>query len=298
MEDFLKGRLFKTREGIFGRIKNLITGSRQTDEIKGELEEILISSDISVKTTKEILDKAFAGIKSREKEEFIEAIKREILNIFSRVGDPVLRNGDLKPLTVMVVGVNGVGKTTTIGKMAKTWIRDGKKVLLGACDTFRAAAIEQLEVWGDKVNSKVIKQKVGGDPASVAFDAFKAAKAQGCDFLILDTAGRLHTKHNLMEELKKIKRVLGKDNNAYPQEILLILDATFGQNSLAQVKEFNDSLLLTGLVVTKMDGTAKGGAIITIANEYSIPIKYIGMGEGEEDLIPFDPKDFVDAIFS
>jgi len=297
MGNFLRERLFKTRHSIFGRIKELLTGRDAVGDMKGEIEEILITSDISSKTAGDILKDVFEQQKGVDKDAFIAAVKNRILSMF----EGIECREDFppsKPWILMVVGVNGTGKTTTIGKMAGAWTKNGKKGILAACDTFRAAAIEQLEVWGEKSGCRVVKQKIGSDPASVAFDSLRAAEAQESDFLILDTAGRLHTKHNLMEELKKVKRVLGKNNENFPHEVLLVLDATFGQNAMAQVREFNEILGLTGIIMTKLDGTAKGGTLLSVANEYKLPVKYIGVGEGSEDLLPFDSKEFVDAIFS
>ncbi len=292
----LKERLFKTRQSIFGRIKNVFTGKDLSGEMRGEIEEILITSDVSISTAQNLLNETFEGLKGKDKQTFIDSVKLKMVELLSNSKEKHC-NGQ-KPLTIMMAGVNGTGKTTTIGKLAKQFKRQGKTGILGACDTFRAAAVEQLEIWGERTGCRVIKQKIQADPASVAYDSLKASKAQEVDFLMLDTAGRLHTKFNLMEELKKIKRVLKKEGEVYPQEIWLVLDATFGQNSLAQVKEFNEVLGLTGIVITKMDGTAKGGILLTIANDFSIPIRYIGIGEGEDDLMPFDAKDFVEAIFS
>ena len=298
MGNFLKEKLAKTRESIFGRIKNLLSGKSISREISGEIEEILVSSDISIKTASKIIADCFIDSNMQDRDQFIRAVKMKMLSILHGASKIQTGFGDLKPLAIMVVGVNGVGKTTTIGKIAKHLLIQGKSGIVAACDTFRAAATEQLEILADKAGVRVITQKTGADPASVAFDALRAARSAGSDFLILDTAGRLHTKRNLMEELKKVKRVLGKDNGNYPQEVWLVLDATLGQNSLAQVKEFNEAIGLTGIIMAKMDGTAKGGMLLTIASEYSIPIKYIGVGEGMEDLLPFDASDFVEAIFS
>ena len=298
MGNFLKDKLFKTREGLFDRFKNFISGKKITKEITGEIEEILISSDISSFTSKMILDRAFESSKNLSKEEFIESVKNVMLSILKGSEPKQGWSFDTKPLAIMVVGVNGVGKTTTIWKISKMLLKEGKSGMLAACDTFRGAAVEQLEVLGSRVGLRVIKQKIQADPASVAFDALKAAISAKSDFLILDTAGRLHTKHNLMEELKKIKRVLGKENRIYPQEILLVLDATFGQNALSQVKEYSKAVGVSGIVMAKMDGTAKGGVLLSLAGEHHIPVKFIGVGEGENDLIPFNAEDFVDAIFS
>jgi fused signal recognition particle receptor len=221
---------------------------------------------------------------------------REEVEGFLRPVEASIPMNNTKPFVVLALGVNGVGKTTTIAKIAHIHKSSGKRIVLGACDTFRAAAVEQLEVWAGRIGIEVIKHGEGSDPAAVAFDATKAAKARGADVLILDTAGRLHTKVNLMEEMKKIKRVVGKELHGAPNEVLLIIDATNGQNAIAQARTFNEALTVTGLVITKLDGTAKGGFVLPIAHLLKIPIRYIGVGEGIDDLIPFSAKDFAEAL--
>lgn len=290
---FLRDRLFKTRQNIFGRLKDILKGKAISPKTEDEVLEVLITADVSLKTAREVLQGAKNARSSQQS--FLDAIRGELLKIFEpSVEGPVLQT----PQVIMIVGVNGSGKTTTIGKLAKTFKSRGKEVILGACDTFRAAAVEQLSIWGEKTGCRVISQKQNADPASVGYDALAAAISGDSDYLILDTAGRLHTKFNLMEELKKIKRVLSKHGDQYPQNTWMVLDGTFGQNTLSQVKEFNDSMSMNGLIMTKLDGTAKGGALLSCVNEFGIPVKYIGVGEGEDDLVPFNAHDFVNAIFS
>jgi len=295
----LKEGLFKTRQGLVNKIDQLIGDKKSIDEnLLADLEEILITSDIGVKTTQELLD-AMAGKVQRNELKEADLLKKSlqelIFHILSQQEKPIdLSLG--KPFVIMVIGVNGTGKTTTIGKMAQKFKAQGRNVLLVAADTFRAAAIEQLEIWGQRVGCEVIKQKSGSDPSAVVFDALKAAKARGIDILLVDTAGRLHTKINLMEELKKVKRVMGRELPGAPHEVLLILDATTGQNAIAQAKMFNRELGVTGIALTKLDGTAKGGIIIAISDELKIPLRYIGIGEKLDDLRDFNARDFVEAL--
>ncbi|MBI5967825.1 MAG: signal recognition particle-docking protein FtsY [Deltaproteobacteria bacterium] len=296
----LKEGLFKTRQGLVNKIDQLIAGQKKIDEnLLADLEEILITSDIGVKTTQELLDAMAAQVQRKELEEadlLKKSLQEFIFHILSQQEKPIdLSLG--RPFVIMVIGVNGTGKTTTIGKMAQKFKAQGKNVLLVAADTFRAAAIEQLEIWGQRVGCEVIKQKSGSDPSAVVFDALQAAKARGIDVLLVDTAGRLHTKINLMEELKKVKRVMGRELPGAPHEILLILDATTGQNAIAQAKMFNQELGVTGIALTKLDGTAKGGIIIAISDELKIPLRYIGIGEKVDDLRDFNARDFVEALF-
>jgi len=296
----LKEGLFKTRQGLVSKIDQLIAGKKKVDEdLLAELEEILITSDIGVRTTQELLEVVAAKVQRKELEEpdlLKRSLQESIFHILSQQEKPIdLSLG--RPFVIMVIGVNGTGKTTTIGKMAQKFKAQGKNVLLVAADTFRAAAIEQLEIWGQRVGCEVIKQKSGSDPSAVVFDALKAAKARGIDILLVDTAGRLHTKINLMEELKKVKRVMGRELPGAPHEILLILDATTGQNAIAQAKMFNQELGVTGIALTKLDGTAKGGIIIAISDELKIPLRYIGIGEKMDDLRDFNAQDFVEALF-
>jgi fused signal recognition particle receptor len=299
----LKDGLAKTREGIVGKVARLVTTKATIDDATLErVEEILIGADVGVATSMAIIE----AIRKRVKEErYADAtelnrlLRDEIQMQFS--GEA--RNGEAfelpssKPYVVMVVGINGVGKTTTIGKLATIYVRGGKKVVIGSADTFRAAANEQLEIWAKRAGATVIQQQRGSDPAAVAFDAVKSATASGADVVIIDTAGRLQTKVNLMEELKKIRRVIAKQNEAFPHEVLLVIDASTGQNGLQQAKHFGAAVGVTGLVLTKLDGTAKGGIVLAISKEMNLPIKFIGVGERIDDLQPFDRKAFVEALF-
>ncbi len=296
----LKEGLFKPHEGLVSKIDELVAGKKEIDEgLLAELEEILITSDIGVKTTQELLDNLTAKVQRKELEDadlLRQSLQEQIFQILSRQEKP-LNLEAARPFIIMVIGVNGTGKTTTIGKIAQKFKAQGKSVLLVAADTFRAAAIEQLEIWGQRVNCEVIKQKSGSDPSAVVFDALKAAKSRSSDVMIVDTAGRLHTKINLMEELKKVKRIVDREVPGAPHEILLVLDATTGQNAIAQAKMFNQSLGVTGIVLTKLDGTAKGGILIAISDELKIPLRYIGIGEKVDDLREFNARDFVEALF-
>lgn len=296
----LKEGLFKTHEGLVSKIDELVAGKKEIDEgLLAELEEILITSDIGVKTTRELLDNLTAKVQRKELEDadlLRQSLQEQIFQILSRQEKP-LNLEAARPFIIMVIGVNGTGKTTTIGKIAHKFKAQGKSVLLVAADTFRAAAIEQLEIWGQRANCEVIKQKSGSDPSAVVFDALKAAKSRSSDVMIVDTAGRLHTKINLMEELKKVKRIVDREVPGAPHEILLVLDATTGQNAIAQAKMFNQSLGVTGIVLTKLDGTAKGGILIAISDELKIPLRYIGIGEKVDDLREFNARDFVEALF-
>jgi fused signal recognition particle receptor len=296
----LKEGLSKTHQGMVSRIDVLISGQKKIDDrLLEELEEILITSDIGVKTTQELLEKVTERVKRKELEDagqLKKALQEEIFLILREQEKP-LDPSLAKPFVIMVIGVNGTGKTTTISKMAQKFKGQGKSVLLVAGDTFRAAAIEQLEIWGRRVGCEVIKHQSGSDPSAVVFDALKAGKARGSDILIMDTAGRLHTKVNLMEELKKVKRVMARELPDSPHEILLVLDATTGQNAISQAKMFDKELGVSGIVLTKLDGTAKGGILIGISEELKIPIRYIGIGEKAEDLREFSARDFVDALF-
>ncbi len=301
----LKEGLAKTRETLVAKVNRLIFAKGKIDdEFLIQLEEILITSDVGVDTSRRIID----GIKRRTKEnkyesqeELNELVRSEITNALTKhtfgAEDPFSFPPHTKPYVIMVVGVNGVGKTTTIGKLAHNYRTAGKNVLIGAADTFRAAANEQLEVWGKRAGVEIIQQGQGSDPASVAFDTVKAAQSRSADVVIIDTAGRLHTKTNLMEELKKIKRVITKVSAEAPHEVLLVLDATTGQNAIQQAKLFNEAVGLTGLVITKLDGTAKGGVIFAVSNALKVPVRFIGVGEKIDDLQPFDSEKFVEALF-
>ena len=292
----LKERLSKSRKTFSDGFDRIFAGKQRIDDdLLEELEELLITSDIGVQTAMTLMQKVSSS-KISEVDQVKSFLKDEILAIL----DPQTAEPEIAlptPRVVMIVGVNGTGKTTTIGKLAARATASGEKVLIGAADTFRAAAIEQLMIWAERANADIVKHKEMADPAAVAFDAVEAAKARNADLVLIDTAGRLHTKVNLMEELKKIKRAVSKKIPDAPHEILLILDATTGQNALSQAELFNDALDVTGLALTKLDGTAKGGIVISICNSLKIPLKYIGIGEKVEDLRKFNAAEFVDALF-
>ena len=292
----LRKRLSKTRNSLSNGLDRVFAGKKKIDEaVLEELEELLITSDIGVQTSMDLIER-LSKTKVAEVTEVKKILKNEILSILgSQV--PVLPETKTPPHVVLVVGVNGVGKTTTIGKIAAAAKASGQKVLIAAADTFRAAAIEQLAIWAQRADAELIKHRANADPAAVAFDAIAAASARGCDIVLIDTAGRLHTKTNLMEELKKIKRTISKQLAGAPHEILLVLDATTGQNALSQAKLFNEALDLTGLALTKLDGTAKGGIVISICSSLNIPLQYIGVGEQIEDLRLFDAEQFIEALF-
>jgi len=294
----LKSGLSKTREILTTDINDLFTGKRKIDdELLEELEELLITSDIGVQTTMDLIQSI--SIKSSEitgPDQLKDILREKILELLDATMRPPQEIVD-KPHVIMVIGVNGVGKTTTIGKLAARFSSSGKKVIIAAADTFRAAAIEQLMIWADRAGVDIIKHKEMSDPAAVAYDGIQAAVARDADIVLVDTAGRLHTRKNLMEELKKIKRTISKKLPGAPHEILLILDATTGQNALSQAELFNDALDVTGIALTKLDGTAKGGIVVSICNALEIPLNYIGVGEKIEDLQEFDPTEFVDALF-
>lgn len=296
----LKSGLSRTNEGFVKKIDRAVLGKKQiTDELMEELEEVLLTADIGVKTSYDLLELVQEKVRRKElgdADALKNCLKEEIL-VLLKSDEGKLDMSNASPFVIMVIGVNGVGKTTTIGKLASKFKSEGKKVIIGAGDTFRAAAIEQLSIWGERCQIEVIKHQDGSDPAAVAYDATEAAKARGADILILDTAGRLHTKTNLMEELKKLKRVMTKVIPEAPHEVLLVLDAATGQNAISQAKLFNEAIGITGLAVTKLDGTPKGGVVIGIADELKIPIRYIGIGEQVEDLRDFDASEFVEALF-
>jgi fused signal recognition particle receptor len=295
----LKERLTKTRETLITRVDRLVLGRKEIDEdLLEELEEILITSDLGVITTQALLESVQQKVKRKEladPERLKEHLQGEILRFLEVPGEVI--DFSAKPYIVLVVGVNGVGKTTTIGKLAQRFRAEGKKVMLVAGDTFRAAAGEQLEIWAGRSGAEIIRQREGSDPSAVVFDAVIAAKARQLDIVLIDTAGRLHTKVNLMEELKKIRRVIQKEIPDGPHQTLLILDATMGQNAISQARLFNEAIEVSGIVLTKLDGTAKGGIIVGICHELKIPIEYIGIGEKVEDLQPFNPREFVRALF-
>ena len=290
----LKAKLTRTHNSIMGTVEAAFTGASRED-ILTVLEESLISSDVGVRTSSEIVDGLRDVMAGRDGEKLREHLKNSIYSILKEVERPLDIRG-ARPFVIMVLGVNGVGKTTTIGKLASRYSSEGKTVLLAAGDTFRAAAIEQLELWGERVGCQVIRQAQGGDPGAVVFDAMKAAVARGADVVILDTAGRLHTKTNLVEELKKVQRIVARELPGAPHENLLVLDASTGQNALSQARLFNEAVGVTGIALTKLDGTAKGGIIVAIARELRIPIRFIGVGEKVDDLRDFDAEEFVDAL--
>ncbi|HEX4277681.1 MAG TPA: signal recognition particle-docking protein FtsY [Bryobacteraceae bacterium] len=299
--DKLKSGVQKTREGLVSRIEDVISGRKQIDaELLEELEYTLISADIGVTTTNEILERIRERVDRRlvgDSSELRGLIREYLLEVLQG-NDRPLAWVDEPPAVIMVVGVNGAGKTTTIGKLASHLKAQGHSVLLCAADTFRAAAVEQLQVWGERTDTRVIRQNTGADPAAVVFDAMQAAKAAKTDYLIVDTAGRLQTKTNLMAELEKMRRTASRVIPDAPHEVLLVLDATTGQNGLEQARKFTETSGVTGIVLTKLDGTAKGGVIVAIARELALPIRFIGVGEKVEDLMPFDPDAFIDSLFA
>jgi fused signal recognition particle receptor len=298
--DRLKEGLQKTRKSITEKIDQVLVSFGKVDEeLFDELEEILITSDIGIETTMKIIEDLKQKVKERKIVNPLlvkDLLKEEILEILEKGGNELKL--ETKPSVLIVIGVNGVGKTTSIGKIANLYKKQGKKVLLAAGDTFRAAAIDQLEIWADRVGTELIMQKEGSDPAAVIFDAAQAAKSRNADLLICDTAGRLHTKKNLMEELKKVSRVLDRELPGADRETLLVLDATTGQNAISQAKTFSETSDITGIVLTKLDGTAKGGIVVAIKSELDIPVKLIGVGEQIDDLQKFNAGEFVDALFS
>lgn len=294
----LKAGLQKTKNALFGKVHDLFVSMRKVDEdLLEELEEILITSDVGVETTEKIIAKLRKKIQENritESEDAYNALK-EVIGEMIEDGKPL--DLSTKPSVILVIGVNGVGKTTSIAKIANYLKSQGKKVILAAADTFRAAAIDQLGIWADRVGVDMIKHEEGSDPASVVFDAAAAAKARGADVLIIDTAGRLHNKKNLMDELSKINRVVGRELPDAARETLLVLDATTGQNAVIQAKEFSNTAEITGLVLTKLDGTAKGGIVISVKDELGIPVKFIGVGEKADDMQPFIAEEFINALF-
>ena len=296
--DKLKSGLNKTKNAIVGKIDNIVKSFRKVDEeLFEELEEALISADIGVYVTEEILDRLRDIVKDKNIKES-EEVKDELFAILSEmVGDHEPLNLSTNPSVILVIGVNGVGKTTSIGKISAELKSQGKKVVVAAADTFRAAAAEQLTVWYDRAGVDIIKQGAGADPASVVFDAIGAVKSRGADVLIIDTAGRLHNKKNLMDELAKIDRVIARELPDAAKETLLVLDATTGQNAILQAKEFKEASKITGLVLTKLDGTAKGGIVLSIKQELGIPVKFIGVGEKIDDMKPFNGSEFASALF-
>ena len=296
--DKLKSGLSKTKNAIIGKIDNLFKSFRKVDEeLFEELEELLISADIGVNTTEEILDELRETVIDKNIKDADE-VKNELYRMLRElIGDHEPLNLDTKPSVILVIGVNGVGKTTSIGKISAELKSRGKKVVVAAADTFRAAAAEQLTVWCERAGVDIVKQAAGADPASVVFDAINSAKSKQADVLIVDTAGRLHNKKNLMDELAKIDRVIGRELSGCSKETLLVLDATTGQNAVMQAKEFKGASDITGLILTKLDGTAKGGIVLSVKKELGIPVKFIGVGEKIDDMKPFDPDEFAKALF-
>jgi fused signal recognition particle receptor len=300
--DRMKEAVTRTRENLSGRIEEVVAFNKEIDRATlDDLEATLIGADLGSTTTHEVLQK-LRDKADRKQIKNIEELKRllkeELLAILEQRGSQPIQKVDGVPEVILVVGVNGTGKTTTIGKLAQVFRADGKNVLLCAADTFRAAAIEQLEIWGQRTGTEVIKTKAGGDPSAVLYDALQAATARHTDYVIVDTAGRLHTKSNLMSELEKMRRTAQRIIPGSPHETLLVMDATTGQNGLQQARLFTQSAGVTGIVLTKLDGTAKGGVVVAITRELGVPVRYVGVGEKAGDLLPFDPREFVDSLFS
>ena len=297
----LKQQLSKTRTGLTEGLSQLILGKKNIDdELLEDIEAQLVMADVGIEATQEIIKNLTDRLNRKtlkDAESVLIALKEDMASILKPVSQPFVIPEDKKPFVLLVIGVNGVGKTTTIGKLANRFQQQGKSVMLAAGDTFRAAAVEQLETWGERNNIPVIAQKNGTDPASVIFDAISSAKAKNIDVLIADTAGRLHTQNNLMEELKKIVRVIQKVDPTAPHETMLVLDSGTGQNALSQARQFNEAVDITGLTLTKLDGTAKGGILFALSKNMNIPIRFIGIGESLEDLREFDSSDFVNALF-
>jgi len=298
--DRLKAGIQKTRSGLVDRIEDVLAGKKQIDaDLLEELEYTLITADLGVRTVQDILERIRQRVDRKmagDASEIRGLIREHILELLSASETPI-RMVTTPPAVVMLVGINGAGKTTTVGKLANRFIGEGRKVLLCAADTFRAAAVEQLEVWAQRAGVEMIRQKTGADPSAVVFDALQAAKARGVDYVIVDTAGRLHTKENLMAELEKMRRTAQRVVPGAPHEVWLVLDATTGQNGLEQARKFTESAGVTGVVLTKLDGTAKGGVVVAIARELSLPIRFVGVGEKIGDLLPFEPEQFVESLF-
>lgn len=295
----LSQRLSKTREAIAGRVMNLFRGRRIDENSLDELREILVSADVGVATTEKLVSKV-EGVwhkdPSSDGESVLGIMRREVTAMLS-AGDCALRKAQSPPTVILVAGVNGSGKTTTIGRLAHRLKEEGSQVLVAASDTYRPAAIEQLEIWAKRSGAGIVRHEMGSDPSAVVFDALEAACARGVDYVIVDTAGRLQTKANLMAELSKIKRVTSKKIADAPHEVLIVLDATVGQNALSQVKLFNEAIDLTGIVMAKLDGTSKGGVLLAVRDQIDVPIKFVGLGEAVEDLEPFDAERFAEALF-
>ena len=298
--DRLKAGVEKTRAGLVDRVEDVLSGRKEIDaDLLEELEYTLITADLGVKTVEEIIDRIHERIDRKmtsDAAEIKNLIREHLLEVL-RGSETPMRRVRTPPAVVMLVGINGAGKTTTVGKMAHRFMGEGRKVLLCAADTFRAAAIEQLDIWGERAGVRVIKQKTGADPSAVVFDGLQAAKSGGVDYVIVDTAGRLHTKENLMSELEKMRRTCARVVPGSPHEVWLVLDATTGQNGLEQARKFTESSGVTGIILTKLDGTAKGGVVVAIARELKLPIRFVGVGEKIDDLLPFEPEKFVESLF-
>ena len=298
---FIKNRISKTRSKISSSLSAiLLVGRKIDDELLDELEETLISDDIGVETTDKLISSLREAYKKKEileSEQIIPFLKNEIKNYWPKQ-DRDIHFAQSGPTVILVAGVNGSGKTTSIAKLAYTLSKDNKKVIVAACDTFRAAAVDQLTIWSDRIGVEIVKHKQGSDPAAVAYDAASAAVSRGADFLIIDTAGRLHTQKQLMREVEKIKAVVSKQIPDSPHEVILVLDGTTGQNAIVQAKNFTESVEVTGIFLSKLDGTARGGIVIAIKDQLDIPVKFIGLGETPEDIAEFDPDEFVEALFN
>jgi fused signal recognition particle receptor len=300
--DRMKEAVSRTRENLAERIEDAVSFSKEIDRnTLDDLEATLIGADLGTNTTHEVLEKLREKADRKQIKDVDEVkrlLKEELLAILTAASSQPVQKVDGTPEVILVVGVNGTGKTTTIGKLAQVFRSQGKNVLMCAADTFRAAAIEQLEIWGQRTGTEVIKTKAGGDPAAVLFDALQAATARKTDYVVVDTAGRLHTKTNLMAELEKMRRTAQRIVPGAPHETLLVMDATTGQNGLQQARLFTEAAGVTGIVLTKLDGTAKGGVVVAISRELGVPVRYVGVGEKAGDLLPFDPKEFVDSLFA
>ncbi|MBN1796394.1 MAG: signal recognition particle-docking protein FtsY [Sedimentisphaerales bacterium] len=299
--DYIKDRLGKTRDKISSSLSSVLTlGRNIDDELLDKLEETLISDDIGVETTDKLISElreAYRSKKIATTDDIVPFLKEHITNYWPH-RDRQLKTSANPPTVILVAGVNGSGKTTSIAKLAYTLSRNNENVIVAACDTFRAAAVEQLSIWAERIGVQIVKHKSGSDPAAVAFDACEAAVARGVDYLILDTAGRLHTQKDLMRELTKIRDVVAKKIPDSPNEVLLVLDATTGQNAIAQAKMFTEAIDVTGIFLAKLDGTARGGIVVAIKDQLDIPVKFVGLGEKPEDIAEFDPAEFVEALFS
>jgi fused signal recognition particle receptor len=298
----MKEAVTRTRENLSERIEEVVSFNKEIDRATlNDLEAALIAADLGTATTRDVLDKLRDKADRKQiknVDELKRLLKEELLSILTAAGTRSVQKVDGTPEVILIVGVNGTGKTTTIGKLAQVFRSQGKTVLLCAADTFRAAAIEQLEIWGERTGTEVIRTKPGGDPAAVLYDALQAATARHSDYVIIDTAGRLHTKTNLMAELEKMRRTANRIIPGAPHETLLVMDATTGQNGLQQARLFTEAAGVTGIVLTKLDGTAKGGVVVAISRELGVPVRYVGVGEKPGDLLPFNPKDFVDSLFA